>query len=148
MGSFDVKRLILLLIVCGVVAAFGATAQNVVTVVQGTYTPTLFNTTNVAASTAHVCNYLRIGNTVEVWGQYEMDATSTALTTVLGMEVPIASDFADAGDASGLSMLSDGGSERVMSCKADTTNDRFTWTNLMVNSTNQTYSFHAIYKVQ
>ncbi len=61
----------------------------------GTYTPTLFNTTNVAASAAYVCQWLRVGNTVTVSGRVDIDPTTASTFTVLGMSLPIASTFAN-----------------------------------------------------
>src|SRR5687767_7463770 len=49
---------------------------------QGSYTPTLFNTTNVAASTAYECGWLRVGNRVTVYGLVDIDVTSAAATVL------------------------------------------------------------------
>jgi hypothetical protein len=62
-------------------------------VFSGTYTPTLTNTTNVAASTTGVCQYMRVGSVVTVSGQLSIDPTSAAADTVIRMTLPIASDF-------------------------------------------------------
>ena len=61
---------------------------------SGTYTPTLTNTTNVAASTARVCQYMRVGSVVTVSGSVNIDPTATG-STVLTMSLPIASNFAN-----------------------------------------------------
>jgi len=63
-------------------------------IVGGTYTPTLSNTTNVAASTARVCQYMRVGSVVTVSGSVNIDPTATG-STVLTMSLPIASNFAN-----------------------------------------------------
>ena len=63
-------------------------------IVSGTYTPTLTNTTNVAASTARVCQYMRVGSVVTVSGSVNIDPTATG-STVLTMSLPIASNFAN-----------------------------------------------------
>lgn len=60
---------------------------------SGTYTPTLFNTANVASSTAFVCQWTRVGNVVNVSGRVTIDPTSTGTNTNLGMSIPIASTF-------------------------------------------------------
>jgi hypothetical protein len=59
----------------------------------GTYTPTLTNTTNIAASTAYACQFIRIGTVVTVSGMVNVDPTSTG-SCVLGMSLPIASNIA------------------------------------------------------
>ena len=63
-------------------------------VCSGTYTPTLSNTTNVAASTARVCQYMRVGSVVTVSGSVNIAPTATG-ATVLTMSLPIASNFAN-----------------------------------------------------
>jgi len=59
----------------------------------GTYTPTLTNTTNVAASSVNgTFQYLRLGNIVTVAGSVQINPTSLA-ATVLKISLPIASNF-------------------------------------------------------
>ncbi len=70
------------------------------TINTGTYTPALTNVTNVAASTAYICQYLRIGNVVTVSGRVDIDPTATGATE-LGMSLPIASNFAGGTQCSG-----------------------------------------------
>jgi hypothetical protein len=70
-------------------------------ITDGTYTPTLFNTTNVAASTSGVCMYTRIGNTVRVSGAVQIDPTNNNQSTVLGVSLPIASNFTVSTDCAG-----------------------------------------------
>jgi hypothetical protein len=70
-------------------------------VFSGTYTPTLTNSTNVAASTAAVCQYMRVGNVVTVSGQVFIDVTTTATDSILLMSLPIASDFSFARQCAG-----------------------------------------------
>jgi len=60
---------------------------------SGTYTPTLTNSTNVAASTPVECFYTRVGNVVTVTGQVSIDVTTTLTDSVLLMSLPIASTF-------------------------------------------------------
>lgn len=93
----------------------------------GTYTPTLTNTTNIDASTAYVCQYLRVGNVVTVSGRVDVDSTAAAGTSsVMGMSLPIASDFASATNCGGT-----GGHDQsvftaveLMTIQADATNNR------------------------
>ena len=68
----------------------------------GRYTPTLTNGANVAASTEFECGWFRVGNTVTVSGLVNIDVTLTATSTVLGMSLPIPSDFTGGGQLSGV----------------------------------------------
>jgi len=76
--------------------------SNVGAVNSGTYTPTLTNSTNMAASTAQPLQYLRVGNTVVVGGYVGIDTTLGAATyTAMRMSVPIPSNFTTSTDAGG-----------------------------------------------
>lgn len=68
---------------------------------SGGYTPTLFNVANLAASTAFPCQYLRVGSVVTVSGRVDVDPTTTATDTQLGISLPIASTFAAVTDCGG-----------------------------------------------
>jgi hypothetical protein len=74
-----------------------------ITLASGVYTPTLTGVTNITASTAYQCQYLRVGDVVTVSGKVFIDFTSTGLTE-LGISLPIASsisnDFEVAGTVS------------------------------------------------
>lgn len=91
---------------------------------SGTYTPTLTNVTNISASTAYVCQWMRVGNVVTVSGKYDMTPTGVGLCE-LGMSLPVASNFANdyecAGTSNGDSGTSNDDAAWVI---ADTTNDR------------------------
>jgi hypothetical protein len=60
---------------------------------SGKYTPTLGNTTNIAASTAFECQWMRVGNVVTVSGRVDIDVTSASVATAMTMSLPIASTF-------------------------------------------------------
>lgn len=67
----------------------------------GTYTPTLSNTTNVASSSVSgTWQYLRLGSICTVSGALTIDPTSTG-STVVGITLPIASNFTTSNQASG-----------------------------------------------
>jgi len=70
-------------------------------IVNGTYTPTPTNVTNVAASTVYLTTYTRIGNHVIVSGKIDIDPTASGAATVLRLSLPIASNFTTAEDAGG-----------------------------------------------
>jgi hypothetical protein len=74
------------------------TAANVL---SGTYTPTLTETTNIGSSTSAVCQYMRVGSVVTVSGRVTVDATSAGSQCQLKVTLPIASNFASAGQLAG-----------------------------------------------
>lgn len=69
---------------------------------NGTYTPTLFNTSNVDSTTANLNFYTRIGNVVFVGYRITIDATASGTLTQVGMSLPIASTFSSNVDLAGL----------------------------------------------
>lgn len=73
---------------------------NILTVASGVYTPTLSNSTNVAASTPYQCQYLRVGSVVTVSGRVDIDPTATG-NTILYMSLPIASNIGTVEDIGG-----------------------------------------------
>ena len=63
-------------------------------IASGTYTPTITNGINVASSTAHACQWLRVGNVVTVSGAVDIDPTLAASTdTSWKMSLPITTTF-------------------------------------------------------
>lgn len=71
-------------------------------VFSGTYTPTLTNGTNVAASSTGVMAYTRVGNVVSVSGQIMIDPTVAATVTELTMSLPATvGNFASTSQAGG-----------------------------------------------
>lgn len=89
---------------------------------SGTYLPTLTAVTNVAASTAYNCQYIRVGNVVNVSGKLDVDPTLTG-ATLLGISLPIASTLSAAEKCSGVaasnSLVSESGA-----IDGDTVNNR------------------------
>lgn len=65
-------------------------------VYSGYYTPTLTNGTNVTASTATVCQYMRVGNVVTVSGIITGIAVTAATASLLDISLPISSTLAAA----------------------------------------------------
>jgi hypothetical protein len=90
---------------------------------SGTYTPTLFNTTNVASSTSYVATWMRIGNIVTVSGKVDIDPTAASTNTVLGISLPVASALTNESQLAGTASCA-----AVASLSArmlgDATNDR------------------------
>ena len=115
------------------------------TIKTQSYTPTLTNTTNIAASTAYTTYYTVVGDMVHVWGAVDIDAT-TALVTVaeMGMSVPVASGLGNIYDLAGTASFEDNTSVQI---KADGGNSRAMWRFTPQTDTNNKYSFHFTYKI-
>lgn len=64
-----------------------------ITIAHGTYTPTIGLVTNAASSTAYVCQFLRVGNSVTVSGLVSVTATAANTNTRITMTLPITSSF-------------------------------------------------------
>jgi len=109
-----------------------------------TYTPTLTNVANVAASTAYSCQYSRVGNTVTVSGEVDIDPTTTLTLTQLGVSLPIASALANSNELAGTSADELGTPARVA---GDVTNDRAEVRLTPVDVTNRRFSFTFTYRI-
>jgi hypothetical protein len=127
----------------GRTAVTGTPASTDGNVFSGTYTPTLFNTTNVAASTASVLQYSRVGNYVQIAGQVTIDPTAAG-AVVLGMSLPVASALTSAAQAGG---TFSGVTAEVGYIVADATNDRLTFNYTATSVTNNIFYFTAGYQV-
>lgn len=90
---------------------------------SGTYTPTLTNVTNVAASTAYQCQYMQVGNTVTVSGKIDIDKTANGAAEV-GVSLPVASNFGAEEDCAGLAADTINGGGPGLYIKADAANNR------------------------
>lgn len=104
----------------GLISALADTIATYKNITSTTYTPTLTNSTNVAASTAYQCWFIRIGNFVEVSGR--LDITATAATgTQLYISLPVASNFTNAEQLAGVGASSN---TQVLRIVSDATGDR------------------------
>lgn len=112
--------------------------------IEGTYTPTLSNTTNIAASTAYQCSYSRIGNTVFVWGKLDIDPTA-AVATLLGVSLPIASNLGVEGDLGGTASCRS--FTQSAGITADITNDSAQFNFIAADVSNRTWDFNFNYRV-
>lgn len=136
----------------GVIGATTPAAATVTTlaiaegaIISGVYTPTLTNTTNVDGSTAFECQYIRVGNVVTVSGVLNMDTTA-ATATVLGISLPIASNFGGVSDCGGTAV--DGTiAGNAGAIYADVANDRARLETITATSTDRTWAFHFSYQV-
>lgn len=115
---------------------------------SGTYTPSLTEVANVADSTAYVCQYLRVGNTVQVSGQVAIDPTLGATLTQLGISLPVPSALTQAYQAGGTAACA-AVAGYVAAISGDATNDRaelaFT---TGADVANRTWAFTCSYLVQ
>ena len=115
---------------------------------SGEYTPTLFNTSNVDASSAFTCNYLRIGNKVFVSGAVSIDVTSAAATE-LQMTLPISSNLTATTDLGGSgSVLSQSVSNLSLGIRANAANDRASFIFLATSIVSNTYTFTFSYTIK
>lgn len=69
---------------------------------SGNYTPTLTGISNVSATTAYNCQYIRIGSVVSVSGRLEVDATNANTLTIVEVELPYNTTFANAHQCNGV----------------------------------------------
>jgi hypothetical protein len=112
-------------------------------VFSGTYTPTSFNTTNIAASTPQSAQYMRVGNTVTVSGQIDIDPTATGFA-ILGLSLPIASNLTSPVQLSGVFNCPDAAGGGVY---GDAANDRATFQFTATSASNLTYYYTFTYQV-
>ncbi len=113
---------------------------------DGTYTPGLTNVANLTASTAYACQYMRVGNTVTVSGRVDIDPTLAATATQLGIDLPIASNFANANECGGMAAAS-GIAAQVAAIRADAANNRAELVYISGDVTNQPMYFSLTYLV-
>lgn len=83
------------------------------TVYSGTYTPTIGAVTNVAATNARKCQYMRVGNYVHVAGQCDIDPTATGFTR-FSITLPVASNLATIYDLGGSGATDNTASQAVL----------------------------------
>ena len=115
---------------------------------NGTYTPTLFNTTNIAASTSFSSMWFRIGNNITVFGVANVDpTTATSTITSLGVSLPVPSNFGVFTDVSGNCTVAGAVVDNSGSVYADTTNDRAIVEWSTINTNNHGVYFTFTYRI-
>jgi len=114
--------------------------------IRSTYTPTLTNVTNISASTAYECIYMRVGNAVTVSGKVDIDQISPGAIE-LGISLPIQSDFTNEADLSGLGDGDVNGTE-AMYLKADVANNRASLNADDNHTSNHSHRFVFMYQVK
>lgn len=130
----------------GTGASTALAARNNLGIFTGTYTPTLFNTTNVAASTAFVCQYMQVGNMVTVSGRVDIDPTNNNQQTILGMSLPVATNLATVEQCAGAINCATvaGASAAIL---GDPVNDRALIEFVSASVANQAFFFQFMYQV-
>lgn len=95
-------------------------------ILSGTYTPTITNGTNVSASTAYTCHYMRVGNVVTLSGALAVTTTAANTYSTVDISIPVASDFGNSRDAAGtlVYITSVAGSSGYGNIASESTNNR------------------------
>lgn len=114
---------------------------------SGTYTPTLTNVTNVAASSVvSPFTWARVGGAVHVGGLLSIDPTSASTFSQLGISLPVASNFSGIGDCAGTGAIRE--SSATSQVRSDATNNRaeMQWTT-SVDVAARTWAVTFIYTI-
>lgn len=110
------------------------------------YTPTFTNVTNVTSSTPHSSQFMSIGTTVIASGQADVTPTLAASSTVLGVSLPIASNFANTNECAGTAfspaLVSEGAA-----VLADATNNRAQLQWIPTSNAAQTLYYIFLYRI-
>lgn len=129
-------------------AVTGTTNQYIA---SGTYTPSITNGTNVSASTARQCQWIRVGNVVTVSGSVNTTVTSTGAKSTINISLPISSTFSSISNLAGSYMNQVTGTaiqSLGSSIYADTTNNDakadFNIQSTMTNPNEQFFTFTYI----
>lgn len=123
-----------------------ATALATLGISVGSWTPTIANTTNIAASTSAVCYYYRIISQVSCWGVISIDPTLAAPTaSQFGISLPVASNIGAIGDLAGLA--TGFANDQIGRVIGDATNDRAQVDFLANNVANISWAFNFSYRV-
>lgn len=115
-------------------------------IASGTYTPTIAGVANVAASTARVCQWVRVGNVVTVSGNMDIDPTLAAPTgTSFDITLPIASAFSAQNQCGGAGYRL--GSNEPVGIYAEAVGDKIRFEFNATSTANQTLVFCLTYLI-
>lgn len=119
--------------------------SQIANVTSGTWTPTLTNGTNVAASTAYQGQYLRVGNSISFSCRVDVDPTAAGACE-LGISLPIASNFGAVEDCAGAGASPEvaGFSTAIL---ANVANDRMSMQWVAVDTANRSVYFSGVYQI-
>lgn len=121
------------------------TSQAAIGVGGGTYTPTLTNTTNVAASTAYSCQWMQADGSITVSGRIDLDPTAAG-QVVLGISLPVPSALTASNECAGTAVCPTVAGQAA-AILGDATNDRATLEYIAVDVTNQPFYFTFTYRI-
>jgi hypothetical protein len=106
------------------------------------YTPTLFNITNVAASTAYNTQFVQNGDWITVWGEIDIDATTALTISELEMDLPVGTNMVTTYQLAGTASFEDNTSVKI---SGNVGNGRAKFRFTPQTNTNNKYSFHFSY---
>lgn len=112
---------------------------------SGTYTPSLAPVTNIGASAAVSCQYMRVGNVVSVSGHVYLGPVATG-PALIGVTLPIHSNFTIPSQLGG-TFAASGVDENPGSIYADTANDLAIFDIQAKQTAVAAYTFHFTYVV-
>lgn len=114
-------------------------------VYSGIYTPTPTTRSNHESSpTMSDAQYMRVGNTVTVSGQFVFNPAEAATETEFRFDVPIASDFADPWEACGIAFSADGNDVAEITANASG-EVKARW--YATDTSERTWSYHYTYQI-
>lgn len=136
------------LIAMGILIANYSTATYIPTQTpnNGSYTPTLTNVSNLTASTVYDAQWMRNGNVVTVGGRVDIDPTTPATLTELGISLPIASNIAGLEGVVGTAAAS-GIAGQSAAIIGDATNNRAQMTWIAGDVSNQSMYYTYVYTI-
>lgn len=115
---------------------------------SGVHTPTLTAVTLITSSTAYGGHYSRTVDRVTWAGAVGIDSSGAGIIQ-LGVSLPVASNFSDSADLSGVAVWEGGSPYLAGRCFADTANDRMTIAIDGPNSAAESVcAFHCTYEVK
>jgi len=120
------------------------------TLASSTYTPTITTVSNVDVATPSVFGYDRVGNSVRVWGEIDIDPTVISTATEIGISLPVASAFTLRSQLGGSGVgdnVTLSGATLSSSVYADATNDRASFRFTSLGTGVVTVTFHFSYTI-
>lgn len=120
------------------------------TIVSGTYSPTLTNTTNISASSAVTdFNFVRTSGGLTVSGMVNIDPTTSGAACELAISLPVASNLTNTGQCVGVGSIATTSTETAAGgIIGDTSNDRAIFRFLAPGTAQRQYCLQFTYIIQ